>query len=206
MRRDLQEALVSIHAPARGATSPPRFSTHGIKSFNPRPRTGGDRRGDALGTPALKFQSTPPHGGRQADGSSCVLWCRVSIHAPARGATCLRLVKRSCRLSFNPRPRTGGDRWYWTDWPDYLKVSIHAPARGATWRPFWLLQLPRGFQSTPPHGGRRAVEGSIRENHVSIHAPARGATGRRGQHPRKPCFNPRPRTGGDRVTLWSVSG
>ena len=55
---------VSIHAPARGATQPPR-------------RTPG--RG--------KFQSTPPRGGRRQHLVRLNVVARVSIHAPARGAT-----------------------------------------------------------------------------------------------------------------------
>ncbi len=51
------------------------------------------------------------------------------------------------------------------------QVSIHAPARGA-------LQSIIQFQSTRPHGARRAPFRHTRHNEsgVSIHAPARGAT------------------------------
>ena len=59
---------VSIHAPARGATTTRRSS----------------RR------VAMLFQSTPPHGERQRRPQHCVRAMprhRVSIHAPARGAT-----------------------------------------------------------------------------------------------------------------------
>ncbi len=106
----------------------------------------------------------------------------VSIHAPARGATQSRLHKLF-----------------------YVRVSIHAPARGAT---FGKLS-------------------STAKRCVSIHAPARGATfpgvaansgeefqstPPRGERPTKSisdlfmhCFNPRPREGSDKVTLWDGS-
>ena len=81
------KSLVSIHAPARGATVPHRWHSYPTRRFNPRPRTGGDRAavlealavfarfnprprtggdGFCLGHPARhrQFQSTPPHGGR----------------------------------------------------------------------------------------------------------------------------------------------
>ena len=80
--------------------------------------------------------------------------CHVSIHAPARGAT---WPLRSC--------------------PECLHVSIHAPARGATHNRI-LDRGFRGFQSTPPHGGR----------------PKGRATA-----PLRRGFNPRPRTGGDTI-------
>ena len=57
--------------------------------FNPRPRTGGDTVG-------------------LADG--CVRTWKVSIRAPARGATSpVRGVPTVGIKCFNPRPRTGGD-------------------------------------------------------------------------------------------------
>ena len=76
--------------------------------FNPRPRVGGD-----------------PAGLRPAQV------VRVSIHAPAWGAT-----------------REGDDAAI------HDLVSIHAPAWGATGFPIWL-RVAILFQSTPPRGGRR---------------------------------------------------
>src|SRR5260370_105880 len=101
---------VSIHAPARGATSlaagPPqrdqRVSIHA-------PARGATTRG---------------WGDRH-------LVPIVSIHAPARGATSAAGGKRCQQSSFNPRPRTGGDLCGYAV-PKIGHVSIHAPARGAT--------------------------------------------------------------------------
>ena len=78
---------VSIHAPARGATSGGAYRCCTCAGFNPRARAGRD--------------STVSHRLRP-----CI---DVSIHAPARGAT----------LNINHAPDIG-------------HVSIHAPARGAT--------------------------------------------------------------------------
>ena len=57
----------------------------------------------------------------------------VSIHAPARGATCATAGAGAG-----------------------LTVSIHAPARGATTH-CSIIHLCRRFQSTPPRGGRHEV-------------------------------------------------
>ncbi len=54
---------VSIHAPAKGATTAPTASRPGSSCFNPRPREGGD---------------APAH--------LAVAAARVSLHAPAKGA------------------------------------------------------------------------------------------------------------------------
>jgi len=145
------QGRVSIHAPARGATiaqvvmrrilrfqsTPPHEGRRrspgwfpASPRFNPRPRT----RGDAQ-------KRTGKHGRP-----------KVSIHAPARGATHLR-PGRSGGESFNPRPRTRGDSGSsWKRRGD--DVSIHAPARGATPQ-FAGAARCYTFQSTPPHEGRR---------------------------------------------------
>jgi len=83
---------------------PPVFT-----SFNPRPRAGGDQLGN-IGTCNLTwFQSTPPRGGRHPPASGVAATRRVSIHAPARGATRPYDLYRPAVWSFNPRPRAGGD-------------------------------------------------------------------------------------------------
>ena len=93
------DSVVSIHAPARGATNavqyaldqisfqstPPRGGRHAantelryhLTSFDPRPREGGD-------------SVSSPHGSKRD---------RVSIHAPARGATASILNCCAERLS-----------------------------------------------------------------------------------------------------------
>ena len=121
------------------------------------------------------FQSTRPRGARrQGLGSRCACSCfnpraregrdisadgdarlyAVSIHAPARGATCGDYESGGVGMSFNPRAREGRDRgvaWCTSDRACFnpraregrdtligglfqggLPVSIHAPARGAT--------------------------------------------------------------------------
>ena len=79
---------------------------------------------------------------------------RISIHAPARGAT-----------TFSQEQEL------------YVTISIHAPARGATDITSIYLEIPPLFQSTLPRGerpDRRTIRSSCRQ--ISIHAPARGAT------------------------------
>ena len=76
--------VVSIHAPARGATSvgPGPFYP---ASFNPRARAGRDIRLSWIAA-CRSFQSTRPRGARLADEVTSPE-AIVSIHAPARGAT-----------------------------------------------------------------------------------------------------------------------
>jgi len=171
---------VSIHAPARGATSAensanydPMFqSTHprGVRpgkpksfksdiSFNPRTREGCDFQG---------------HADRIA--------LRVSIHAPARGATGASLITvlNPWFQSTHPRGvRQAKYKRYMQSDPvsihapargathDAAKlkppipVSIHAPARGATWC-FSRYYCFSRFQSTHPRGVRQVITGQQR--------------------------------------------
>ena len=122
---------------------------------------------------------------------------RISIRAPARGATTVSVCAEFSGSNFNPRSREGSDAWQKADWL-YYQISIRAPARGATGRPCQLLYV-KGFQSALPRGERlpltrgmlqvhdfnpRSREGSDRIhtavfsicNTISIRAPARGAT------------------------------
>ncbi len=221
-RPRLMLVVVSIHAPARGATRPPKRRRRSYCCFNPRPRAGGDGLGSMHRTWSDGFQSTPPRGGRRyvrrahshdiqsfnprpragGDvGSACAPRRQdVSIHAPARGATAGPASRRSAWRCFNPRPRAGGD-------PELLeRIHRHPrfnprPRAGGDARPHTDCLGSYRFQSTPPRGGRHSPASptpSLRS--VSIHAPARGATD--AVHlapPNDGRFNPRPRAGGDRL-------
>ena len=145
------------------------------RSFNPRPRAGGDRNEKKHIETVRGFNPRPRAGGDQDFYSDLSFAC-VSIHAPARGATrCVTLFyvfkwfqstpPRGGRRndnnsdnrhgqSFNPRPRAGGD-----------------------YDPYLDLDEEDTFQSTPPRGGRPTQARSLANGiDVSIHAPARGAT------------------------------
>ena len=191
--------MVSIHAPAGGATRLSLSFSEGRLSFNPRARRGRDlkflhvlklnclfqstRPQGARRLPRrfcqerTRFQSTRPQGARLQQVPDLPRTVTVSIHAPAGGATA-----NGCEVVI---PNT---------------VSIHAPAGGATNHAevvrdyIFLFQStrPQGarpilwskgdevqwFQSTRPQGARpMSLIGSMRKIIVSIHAPAGGATG-----------------------------
>ena len=102
--------------------------------------------------------------------------CKVSIHAPTRGATPGRQWHVHPARSFNPRSHAGSDRdgqlaiarrivsihaptrgatTTMTEDQFYDSVSIHAPTRGATVLGQPLSARP-AFQSTLPRGERRS--------------------------------------------------
>ena len=211
--------LVSIHAPARGATTGMKFVLDGLQFQSTRPQgarlnhagrcfLGGDcfnpraRKGRDLAVRGERNQLHPvsihaPARGATIFDLSSDQAALVSIHAPARGATRWYTKAPARRDSFNPRARKGRDDWMVSDVAAWFQ-----------------------FQSTRPQGARPRGDAEIRVAvDVSIHAPARGATalvdglnkyyefqstrpqGARlltsAYHPMSACFNPRARKGRD---------
>ncbi len=186
---------VSIHAPVRGATSWDDASSDAIR-FQSTPPCGGRRRRDRLtSATGCSFNPRPRAGGdarplgKQGPGT-------VSIHAPVRGAT-----------GSHVRGMTGH------------QVSIHAPVRGATGDGAPEVVVCWVSIHAPVRGATSTETPEAKPGKVSIHAPVRGATAfLHAQEPRfrfqstPPCggrprapddlrrperFNPRPRAGGD---------
>ena len=116
--------------PTTSATTPAQTTFQSTRPRGARPRCYSNQ------CAAGAFQSTRPRGARRFPARTPTRrsW-RVSIHAPARGAT--------------HRPRRP---------PRSLRVSIHAPARGATHRQT-LKSLQIQFQSTRPRGARPPTDG-----------------------------------------------
>ena len=101
--------VVSIHAPARGATIATMASVKPPKCFNPRSREGSDQESCNTSEGCIEFQSTLPRGERQIPLTLRVLPADVSIHAPARGATPYTQDQHCDTNRFNPRSREGSD-------------------------------------------------------------------------------------------------
>ena len=103
-----------------------------LKSFNPRTRVGCDSLVYSDASPLGRFNPRTRVGCDISQVLDCSQIRKVSIHAPAWGATIARLPVFYNMLGFNPRTRVGCDayRGLTLIW---CVVSIHAPAWGATW-------------------------------------------------------------------------
>ena len=130
-----------------------RGTQYRYQNFNPRSREGSDPDAALIVASYDKFQSTLPRRERRTVDVMRTATRKISIHAPAKGATQLCLMAASPVGNFNPRSREGSDRQMRAV-PDGTAISIHAPAKGATYTG------KRGRLQTP----------------ISIHAPAKGAT------------------------------
>ncbi len=191
-------AIVSIHAPLRGATIPshvlhpgPEVSIHAplrgatgcvailflcIPGFNPRALAGRDSSAMLHWTGGTWFQSTRPCGARPQHKQLFPYF-----------------------LSFNPRALAGRD-----DITASRSVigSLFQSTRpcGARRATGWFAtRFELEFQSTRPCGARRSnCCRYVRALKVSIHAPLRGATLQRLPTSRnRGCFNPRALAGRD---------
>ena len=166
---------VSIHAPTRGAT----------------PR-------GALPAPTARFQSTHPHGVRRPRCSGCAAPCcfnprthtgcdpdfyinyppynKVSIHAPTRGATNLRILYLIPSFRFNPRTHTGCDLLRLS----FLAINSRFNPRTHTGCDITTMTSLAPILRFNPrtHTGCDPSEGIVDfgSYRVSIHAPTRGAT------------------------------
>ncbi len=102
-----------------------------LKNFNPRSREGSDYFACYAASVHKNFNPRSREGSDES-GRNSGRKLQISIHAPARGATCPYLQ-------------------YYTA---YI-ISIHAPARGATVLMYIYDKGKQEFQSTLPRGERR---------------------------------------------------
>ena len=166
-------APVSIHAPARGAT---RRATARMTDFRfqfTRPR-GARLSRCARYRYEERFQFTRPRGARRRTPRRGGALHRVSIHAPARGATfgpCL-FDKYN---GFNSRAREGRDIRGTEEATGTEVVSIHAPARGATAAMSPASSPMTGFNSRAREG---RDEASTRDRETNRRFNSRAREGR----------------------------
>jgi len=191
--------------------------------FNPRPCARATPENVRMIESSSMFQSAPLREGRLVGSSALADFrkcfnprpcargdlsasrrtarCRVSIRAPARGATRADRPVKTYAVSFNPRPCARGDG-----------ATIHPSGKLQAHHRFNPRPCARGdeigtpvadaisaFQSAPLREGRPDSE-MIRQasSSVSIRAPARGATPRqRRGRIWQSRFNPRPCARGD---------
>ena len=122
---------ISIHAPARGATLIFCLSLPCMCYFNPRSREGSDLFYFRLIFP-IKHFNPRSRGGSDVPVLPVPVTRKISIHAPARGATfSLACLTRK------------------------IKISIHAPARGATNVPFRIQPSKINFNPRSREGSDR---------------------------------------------------
>ena len=143
---------VSIHAPAGGATAQIKRNGVNLSVSIHAPAGGATFNVKSVRYSAHKFQSTRPRGARH----------RLDVRHPHH-------------IGFNPRARGGRD----VDRGNAIGlmiVSIHAPAGGATFLSNRVRVFPVVSIHAPAGGATRHTIWVDARHFVSIHAPAGGAT------------------------------
>ncbi len=197
-------SVISIHAPAKGATMKVRLPENNYFISIHAPAKGATMvHGRPDGT--ARFQSTLPRRERPLLHSSGIPFLQISIHAPAKGATFLHAIYLHIHLFQSTLPRRERRHPGWIV-PRVDVISIHAPAKGAT----MIKQLKNGgkiFQSTLPRRERRYCPS---DDHCRTDFNPRS---REGSDPVR-ClrfsmlhyFNPRSREGSDTAILHLRNG
>ena len=198
-------ALVSIHAPAWGATRRWRIDSGIFRVSIHAPAWGATLPCWSTFSAHAWFQSTHPRGVR-----------RCSDKLPSSLAACFNprtrvgcdasfLLQRNRRSRFQSTHPRGVRPILWQHHHESADVSIHAPAWGATWRcPAWGSWGASFNPRTRVGCDQQCGAGRGGGKRVSIHAPAWGATIPAPDHGWSGgCFNPRTRVGCDKSNFPS---
>ena len=169
--------IVSIHAPAWGATVFPQFMGYGALQFQSTHPRGVRLTVRELVVKLVLFQSTHPRGVRRFRRWRWGHGHHVSIHAPAWGATQRAAVCHLSNVSIHA-PAWGATYGIPVFYGEEGLVSIHAPAWGATVKYGEKLEKKEPVSIHAPAWGATCW---FHKNYqscspVSIHAPAWGAT------------------------------
>ena len=121
-------------------------------SFNSRSRMGSDYGCFPRGSPQRVSIHAPAWGATKPRWS-LITECDVSIHAPAWGATGAPAARRGYPGRFNSRSRMGSDPGPWVQAKNHTRFQFTLPhgERPASTRP---RSTAGGFQFTLPHGER----------------------------------------------------
>ncbi len=175
-----QAFIVSIHAPAQGATQRLVDWPHSVLGFNPRPRAGGDGIFPDVTDLLPCFNPRPRAGGDKALGRGADRPIRFQATPPRRGRPHTRPSWLKASISFNQRPRAGGDR-IWHSIPITCISFNPRPRAGGDNRILQTFLRLICFNPRPRAGGDNYF-------HVPFFSIVR--------------FHPRPRAGGDQFRLY----
>ena len=120
--------------------------------FQSMPPRGGQLWSMEAAAPAAKFQSMPPRGGQHGAARHDIRR-PVSIHAPAWGATAVR-VQAFALLLFQSMPPRGGQHFHGR-YRLHLRGFNPCPRVGGNPVQSRKRGRPTMFQSMPPRGGQR---------------------------------------------------
>ena len=146
------ETVISIHAPAKGATLIVLPIALEPLNFNPRSREGSDTFTQLAGYGKFDISIHAPAKGATSSLTTNLIVSTISIHAPAKGATQIVSNDVDQEVISIHAPAKGATTIHLCG-VYVLVISIHAPAKGVTvaGSPQTLIS---SFQSTLPRRER----------------------------------------------------
>ena len=147
------------------------------------------------------FQSTHPHGVRQEGDNEQIFQYQVSIHAPTRGATKIK-IKILLHASVSIHAPTRGATHLANSPARNTGVSIHAPTRGATRTRIVISGSEAVSIHAPTRGATSDDEGEVRGSKFQSTHPHGVRRDDRTLAKQNRSFNPRTHTGCDLVQSW----
>ena len=189
---------ISIHAPAKGATSDASSGSIGRSYFNPRSREGSDQAAAKESRGGGNFN---PRSREGSDVGRCNLerLTAISIHAPAKGATYFDYLKVSVRIFQSTLPRRERRASYETRTSGRCYFNPRS-REGSDSSANSIINRQTLFQSTLP---RRERHPAPLPSHPLQHFNPRSREGSDGlllhSARTEQDFNPRSREGSDRL-------
>ena len=192
---DFRKAIVSIHAPTRGATAVVCRQRISLDVSIHAPTRGATMVACTISSSCV-FQSTRPRGARPLR-SAVVNSVLLFQSTRPRGARRTSASMPTAQKSFNPRAHAGRDLPQRHCRFLVAFVSIHAPTRGATAVADFCERCVNVSIHAPTRGATRRRSQPHDLSSVSIHAPTRGATSNAQRSCHWASFNPRAHAGRD---------
>ena len=211
--------MISIHAPAKGATKTIIIPVACLCNFNPRSREGSDCFATIALMSCIGFQSTLPRRERQrfhksvseslnfnprsregSDGyspGSRALGISFQSTLPRRERRLLFRGGRERDINFNPRSREGSDVYHSAE--GCKRWNFNPRSReGSDQSENLIVFQYTDFNPRSREGSDQCDTADLNNFYISIHAPAKGATVRSSNRQWN-CndFNPRSREGSD---------
>ena len=169
-------ASISIHAPARGATSDRVQRARAPRDFNPRTREGCDVSCLKVCKISIKYFNPRTREGCDTNASGVATFKTQFQSTHPRGVRPLHFVFTQFSQLFQSTHPRGVRLMFLSSKLMFANISIHAPARGATLGlECWTSRLGN-FNPRTREGCDFLCRFFRRNDDISIHAPARGAT------------------------------
>ena len=168
--------MISIHAPAKGATRKVCYIWKTMNNFNSRSREGSDMQWFNIICCAVLISIHAPAKGATFGLSAYLFFCSHFNSRSREGSDHKSQVREALKQDFNSRSREGSDSGGVTTNINNKIFQFTLPRRERPFqsikaRSLWLISI-----HAPAKGATKVSQYGMAGRLISIHAPAKGAT------------------------------